>query len=159
MISVCKFDVHPFDNAGAPRYFGQASLIAAYQPPTGGMRLAGVGESLAQTLLQFGHWQLQLDGQVLTIRRENGGEPDTRTPRARPCPSVRCFFVPRFGTAVELVCLDRRRHLAGRPHRLVDRVERLGTKRHGSAAELQASAMDQPSPSFEVWRFAGKCCI
>src|SRR6516165_6754163 len=68
---------------------------------------------------------------VLTIRRENGSEPDTRDPRARShsdraCPGVRRTFVPRFGMAFGLICPGRRRHLACRSHRLVDRVEGLG---------------------------------
>ena len=68
---------------------------------------------------------------ALTIRRENGSEPDTHAARARShsnraCPGLRRTFDPQFGMAFGLVCPGRRRHLACRPHRLVDRVEGLG---------------------------------
>jgi len=74
-------------------------------------------------------------GRVLTVRPENGSEPNTRASRARSdrnrsCPGVRRSFVSEFGMAFGLVCPVHRRHLACRPHRLVDRVERPGLNKY-----------------------------
>ena len=79
---------------------------------------------------------------VLTICRENASEPDTRDRRARShsdraCPAVRRTFVPRFRTAFGLVCPGRRRHLACRAYRLVDRVEELGLSDTGPPLHLR----------------------
>jgi len=83
-----------------------------------------IGGSRHQSVLQLLQW-------TVLICRENASEPDTRDRRARShsdraCPGVRRTFVPRFGMAFGLVCPSRRRHLACRSHRLVDRVEGLG---------------------------------